>query len=80
VRGGYVDTHTQRIVLQTEGQSVTPAQLARTVLVHHNGTNFTLGDVDRVQAAPAPQMGAASGSGKRGVSLIVDAAYGSSRV
>jgi CzcA family heavy metal efflux pump len=75
--GGFVDTPNQRIVLQTEGQSVTPAQLARTVLIHHNGTNVTLGDVARVQDAPAPQIGAASVKGKRGVSLIVDAAYGS---
>ena len=74
--GGFVDTPNQRIVLQTEGQSVTPAQLARTVLVHHNGANVTLGDVARVQDAPAPQIGAASVRGKRGVSLIVDAAYG----
>ena len=74
--GGFVDTPNQRIVLQTEGQSVTPSQLARTVLVHHNGTNVTLGDVARVQDAPAPQIGAASVRGKRGVSLIVDAAYG----
>ena len=74
--GGFVDTPNQRIVLQTEGQSVTPAQLARTVLVHHNGANVTLGDVARVQDAPAPQIGAASVGGKRGVSLIVDAAYG----
>lgn len=74
--GGFVDTPNQRIVLQTEGQSLTPAQLARTVFVHHNGTNVTLGDVARVQDAPAPQIGAASVRGKRGVSLIVDAAYG----
>lgn len=74
--GGFVDTPNQRIVLQTEGQSLTPAQLARTVLVHHNGSNVTLGDVARVQDAPAPQIGAASVSGKPGVSMIVDAAYG----
>src|SRR5216683_3308279 len=77
VRGaGFVDTLNQRIFLQTEGQSVTAAQLARTVLVHHNGANVTLGDVARVQDAPAPQIGAASVSGKPGVSMIVDAAYG----
>src|SRR5712664_1552772 len=74
--GGFIDTPNQRIVLQTEGQSVTPAQLARTVLVYHNGVNVTLGDVARVQDAPAPQIGSASVGGKRGVSLIVDAAYG----
>src|SRR5260370_26584116 len=49
VRGaGFVDTPNPRIVLQTEGQSLTAAQLARTVLVHHNGANVLLGDVARV--------------------------------
>src|SRR5438552_4540597 len=78
VRGaGFVDTPNQRIVLQTEGQSVTAAQLARTILVHHNGANVTLGDVARVADAPAPPIGAASIRGKPGVILIVDSAYGS---
>lgn len=74
--GGFVETPNQRLVLQTEGQSVIPAQLARTVLIHHNGANVTLGDVARVQDAPAPKIGAASVKGKPAVSLIIDAAYG----
>ena len=73
--GGYVDTPNQRIVLQTEGQAITPAELARTVLVHHNGSSITLGDVARVVDAPAPEFGAASVAGKPGVALMVDAAY-----
>jgi CzcA family heavy metal efflux pump len=78
VRGaGFVDTPNQRIVLQTEGQSVTSAQLARAVLIHHNGANVTLGDVARVADAPAPVIGAASIKGKPGVLLIIDGAYGS---
>src|SRR5258708_25693018 len=78
VRGaGFVDTPNQRIVLETEGQSITAAQLARTVLVHHNGANVTLGDVARVQDAHAPPIGAATIKGRPGVILIVDAAYGS---
>jgi CzcA family heavy metal efflux pump len=75
--GGFVDTPNQRIVLQTEGQSVTPAELARTVLVHHNGANITLGDVAHVVDAPAPAFGAASVAGKPGVAMMVDAAYDS---
>lgn len=74
--GGFIETANQRIVLQTEAPSATPAQLAGTVLVHHNGANVTLGDVARVREAPAPRIGAASVAGKRGVSMIVDAAYG----
>ncbi len=75
--GGYVDTPNQRVVLQTEGQSVTPAELARTVVVHHNGANIALGDVAKVVDAPAPAFGAASVEGKRGVAIMVDAGYGS---
>lgn len=78
VRGaGFVETPNQRIVLQTEGQSLSAAQLARMVLVHHNGANVLLGDVARVVDAPAPAIGAATIRGKPGVILIVDAAYGS---
>src|SRR5260370_15803929 len=78
VRGaGFVDTPNQRIVLQTEGQSLTAAQLARTVLVHRNGANVLLGDVARVADAPAPAIGAATIRGKPGVILIVDASHGS---
>src|SRR5215469_818090 len=76
IRGaGFVDTPNQRIVLQTEGQAVTAEQLARTVLLHHNGVNVTLGDVARVVEAPAPAIGAATIRGKPGVILVVDAAY-----
>jgi CzcA family heavy metal efflux pump len=77
VRGaGFITTPNQRVVLQTEGQSLTAAELARTVLVHHDGVNVTLGDVARVVDAPAPAIGAASIRGKPGVILIVDSAYG----
>ncbi len=74
--GGFVETPNQRIVLQTEGQSLTAAQLARTVLVHHNGGSVTLGDVARVTDAPAPAIGEASIRGTPGVILVIDSAYG----
>ena len=77
VRGaGFVETPNQRIVLQTEGQSVTAAQLARTVVFHRNGGNVTLGDVARVTDAPAPAIGAASIRGTPGIILVIDSAYG----
>lgn len=78
VRGaGFVETPNQRIVLQTEAQSLTPAELASTVVLHHNGANVTLGDVARVTDAPAPSIGAATVRGKPAVLLIIDATYGS---
>ena len=78
VRGaGFVDTPNQRIVLQTEGQPITPVDLSHTVLIHHGGANVTLGDVARIEDAPAPIIGAASIRGKPCVILVIDAAYGS---
>ncbi|TXM92814.1 efflux RND transporter permease subunit, partial [Methylobacterium sp. WL116] len=55
VRGaGFVDTPNQRIALQTEGQSLTPEEIARTVLVNEGGASVVLGDVATVVAAPEP--------------------------
>lgn len=77
VRGaGVIDTHNQRIVVQTEGQAITPAELARTVIARHAGVNVTLGDVAHVVEAPEPPIGAASVMGKTGVVLLISAQYG----
>jgi CzcA family heavy metal efflux pump len=73
---GFVETGNQRLVLQSEGQALTPAQLANTVLVHANGANVTLGQVAHVVEAPEPPFGAASIGGKPGVILMVEAQYG----
>src|SRR5207245_1169025 len=76
IRGaGFISTANQRIVLQSEGQSTTPEQLARAVLVHQNGANLTLGDVARVTEAPAAPIGAATVMGQPAVILMVSAQY-----
>ncbi len=74
--GGFIETPNQRIVVQTEGQSLTAAELARTVVVHHAGSNIMLGDVARVTDAPAPAIGAAQIRGTPAVIMVVDSAYG----
>ncbi len=74
--GGFIENENQRIVLQTEGQSLTPDQLARTVLAHHDGTSVMLGDIGSVVEAPAPAMGAATIMGRPGVELDICAQYG----
>ncbi|GJD84901.1 efflux RND transporter permease subunit [Methylobacterium haplocladii] len=77
VRGaGFVDTANQRIALQTEGQSLTPEEVARTVLVNEGGASVVLGDVADVVTAPEPAISAASIDGKPGVLLMVGAQYG----
>ncbi len=77
IRGaGFIDTNNQRITLQTEGQSLTADQLARTVLVHQNGMSVTLGNVARVVEAAEPPISAAAIMGHPGVLLMVSAQYG----
>lgn len=77
VRGaGFIETINQRIILRTEGQSLAPAQLARTVLVYQNGISVTLGDVADVVEAPEPRISAASTMGKPGVVLNLWTQYG----
>jgi len=73
---GFIDNENQRIVLQTEGQSLTPAQLARVVLAYRDGTGVTLGDVARVVEAPEPPVGAGAIDGRPAILLLVSAQYG----
>ena len=77
VRGaGFVDTPNQRIALQTEGQSLTPEEIARTVLVNEGGASVVLGDVATVVAAPEPPISAALVDGRPGILLMVGAQIG----
>ena len=81
VRGaGFIDTANQRIALQTEGQSLTPEAVARTVLVNEGGASVTLGDVADVRDAPEPPISAAQIDGRTGVLLMVGAQIGANTV
>src|SRR2546427_6659355 len=74
IRGaGFISTGNQQIVLQSQGQSTTPEQLARTVLVHQNSATLTLGEVAHVAEAPAPAIGAATVMGQPAIILMVSA-------
>ena len=77
VRGaGFIDTANQRIVLQSEGQSLTAEGLAMAVVRHVPGGNITLGDIARVVEAPEPPIGAAAIMGQPGVQLVISEQYG----
>jgi CzcA family heavy metal efflux pump len=81
VRGaGFVETANQRITLQTEGQSLSAAALARTVLRHDGGASLTLGDVADVAEAPKPAIGGALIQGRPGVMVMIGQQYGSNTV
>ncbi|MHB8743605.1 MAG: efflux RND transporter permease subunit [Sulfuricaulis sp.] len=76
VRGaGFLENANQRIVLNTEGQIQTAAQLAQVVVSYKNGIGIHLGDIAHVVIAPAPAVGAASIGNQPGVMLIVESQY-----
>ncbi len=81
VRGaGFIDTANQRIVFQSEGQSLTPHQLARTVLLTQGAARLTLGDIANVVEAPEPPIGAAAIDGAPGVVINVEEQFGANTI
>ncbi|MGZ3285354.1 MAG: efflux RND transporter permease subunit, partial [Xanthobacteraceae bacterium] len=76
VRGaGFVDTRNQRIVFQTEGQSLKPDDIARTVLLSRGAASVTLANLADVVEAPEPPIGGAAVQGSPGVILNVAEQY-----
>jgi CzcA family heavy metal efflux pump len=77
---GFVDNENQRVVLQAEGQSLTPEELRKTILLHKDGATVTLGDATNVVYAPEPPIGAGAIMGNPGIILEVSAQYGANTV
>lgn len=79
VRGaGYVETPGQRIVLQTEGQSTTAAELGGIVVTTSaDGTPVRLRDVATVALGAEPKFGDALIQGRSGVLMTMLSQYGS---
>ena len=81
IRGaGFIDTTNQRIVFQSEGQSITPEDLARTVLVNKGDASVTFANVADVVEAPVPPIGGAAIEGTPGVQLVISEQYGANTV
>lgn len=77
VRGaGFIETPTQRLVLQTQGQSLTAAQLGEVVLHVANNRTVRLKDVAVVADGAEPPIGGATIMGRPGVMLVVSSQYG----
>ena len=79
VRGaGFVETANQRIVLQTEGQSVTAAALGNIVIgAGGRGAPVRVRDVAKVREGAEPKFGDALIMGRPGVLLTLGNQYGS---
>jgi CzcA family heavy metal efflux pump len=73
---GFVENANQRIVIRTEGQSITPAQLGEAVLASRDGTSVRLRDVAKVKWAPQPLTGDAAIFTTQGVILVLSSQYG----
>lgn len=73
---GFVENANQRIVIRTEGQSITPEQLGDAVLAPLEGASVRLRDVARVRWAPQPLTGDAAIFGAPGVILVLSSQYG----
>jgi len=77
VRGaGFVETAAQRLVLQTEGQSLTAEQLGEIVITQRAGLSIRLKDVANVVEAGEPKFGDALINGKPGVLVTTASQYG----
>ncbi len=73
---GFVENANQRIVIRTEGQSTTPAELGQAVVASLDGAAVRLRDVAEVRWAPQPLTGDAGILGTSGVILVMSSQYG----
>ena len=77
VRGaGFIENNNQRIIINTEGQALTLAVLAKATVSYKNGQTIHLVDVAQVLEGAAPSIGAAAINGKDGVYLSVQSQLG----
>lgn len=74
--GGYIENSNQRIVINSEGQALTPAYLGQMPVVHRNGQTIRLSDIGQVVEGAAPSISAAAINGKPGVYLSVQGQLG----
>ena len=73
--GGFVDTKNQRIILRTQGESLSAQQIGAIVVAHQPQGNVTLAQVGRVVDAARPAISDASVMARRGVVINAWAQY-----
>ena len=77
VRGaGFIENKNQRIIINSEGQTLTPAILAKTVVTYKNGVSILLNQVADVVEDAAPSISAAAINGETGIYLSVQGQLG----
>jgi len=74
---GYIENRNQRIVFNSEGQTLTPEQLGQVTLLHKDGQTVRLADIGRAVEGAAASISAAQINGRPGVYLSVQGQLGS---
>ena len=77
IRGaGFVETAAQRVLIETRGQTLTPAELGQTLVAWRDGKPVTIGDVARVVDGASVKFGDCLIQGKPGVLVKLASQYG----
>ncbi|HVO48996.1 MAG TPA: efflux RND transporter permease subunit [Steroidobacteraceae bacterium] len=76
IGGGYVETATQRIVLQAQAPGATPEALAAAVITTHERNPVRLGDIATIADGPEPRFGDALIAGKPGILIETSTQFG----
>ena len=77
---GFIDTPTQRVLIEPRGQALTADQVAAGQIQSAGSAPVKIGDVSDVVDAPAPAVGDALVMGRPGVMLAAEAQYGAPTV
>ena len=76
IGGGYIETPTQRIVLQAQAAGTTAQALSEAVLVTRDGVAVRVGDVATVRDGAEPSFGDAMIGGEPGILVETSTQYG----
>jgi CzcA family heavy metal efflux pump len=74
--GGYLETPTQRIVLQAQAPGASVAALGQTLIASHGGVPVRIADVAEVRDGAAPRFGDAIIGGQPGILVETSTQYG----
>jgi CzcA family heavy metal efflux pump len=73
---GFIENSNQRIIIQTEGQLLTPELIGGVVITHKDGQSVRLKDVALVKDGPEPKFGDCIINGRPGVLFSTASQYG----
>src|SRR5579859_6655870 len=77
---GFVENANQRILIQTEGEALTPEVLGQVEVTHVGGRSVRLKDVANVQEGAEPRFGDALVQGKPCVFMAMSSQYGANTI